>query len=175
VTLDLLLTELADPDFASHAMAEVLIKRCLILLLREQAQNERRNGQLSTLGGDQRLGRAVAEVLVDPSAGHTLATLAQKAGMSRASFADHFKQTYGQTPMNFVKTVRLETAATLLTTSDTPMKVISSAVGYTSRSSFSRAFRDVYGVDPKTYRSPTPDRSTHKKHKVTDRPKRVTE
>jgi AraC family transcriptional regulator, activator of mtrCDE len=30
--------------------------------------------------------------------------------------------------------------------------VISNSIGYTSRSSFSRAFRAIYGVDPKTFR-----------------------
>jgi AraC-like DNA-binding protein len=33
-----------------------------------------------------------------------------------------------------------------------PIKVVSNSIGYTSRSAFSRAFRAIYGIDPKTFR-----------------------
>jgi AraC-like DNA-binding protein len=72
--------------------------------------------------------------------------------MSRASFAEHFAQVYEQTPMEFVQKVRLRIAARLLTTTDLPVKVIASSIGYASRSHFSRAFRAAYGADPKTFR-----------------------
>jgi transcriptional regulator GlxA family with amidase domain len=101
---------------------------------------------------DQRLARAVTEVLENPAAPHSVESLAAKAGMSRASFAERFAQVYELTPMEFVQKVRLRIAATLLTTTDLAIKVISNSIGYTSRSSFSRAFRAIYGVDPKTFR-----------------------
>jgi AraC-like DNA-binding protein len=72
--------------------------------------------------------------------------------MSRASFAERFSQVYAQTPMDFVQEVRLRIAARLLTTTDLPIKVIASSIGYASRSYFSRAFRAAYGADPKTFR-----------------------
>ncbi len=49
--------------------------------------------------------------------------------------------------------VRLHHAAHLLSTTDLPIKIIASSVGYASRSHFSRAFRDAYDTDPTTYRS----------------------
>jgi AraC-like DNA-binding protein len=74
-----------------------------------------------------------------------------RAGMSRASFAERFAQAHEQTPMEFVQKVRLRIAANLLTTTDLPIKMILNSIGYTSRSSFSRAFRGVYGVYPKVF------------------------
>ena len=72
--------------------------------------------------------------------------------MSRAAFAERFSRTFQRTPLDFVQTVRLRTAAQLLTSTDLPIKVIASSIGYASRSYFSRAFRASYGLDPRSYR-----------------------
>jgi transcriptional regulator GlxA family with amidase domain len=48
--------------------------------------------------------------------------------------------------------VRLRHAAHLLRTTDVPVKVIASAVGYRSRSQFSRAFSAHYELDPSSFR-----------------------
>ena len=80
-------------------------------------------------------------------------SLAGLAGMSRASFAERFSQLFGQGPMDFVQKVRLRIAARLLTSTDLPIKVIASSIGYESRSSFSRAFEGAYGAAPANFRS----------------------
>ena len=51
-----------------------------------------------------------------------------------------------------VKSVRLRHAAHLLRTTDVPVKAIAGAIGYRSRSQFSRAFRAHYDLDPTTSR-----------------------
>ena len=151
-TFDLMFAEVARPGIGTQAMAEALMKQCLILLLRQHLQRGDGRSPLFMLLQDERLARSVTEVLENPAAPHSVESLAVKAGMSRASFADRFAQVYGQTPMEFVQKARLRIAAGLLTTTDLPVKVISNSIGYTSRSSFSRAFRAIYGVDPKTFR-----------------------
>lgn len=151
-TFDLMFAEIANPSIGTQAMAEALMKQCLILLLRQHLRSGEATSPLFVLLGDQRLARAVTEVLENPAAPHSVESLACKAGMSRASFADRFAQAYEQTPMEFVQKVRLRIAAGLLTTTDLPIKIISNSIGYTSRSSFSRAFRAIYGAYPKAFR-----------------------
>ena len=46
----------------------------------------------------------------------------------------------------------LHHAAGLLKSTRLPVKVIAATIGFSSRSHFSRAFRDGYGVDPTAYR-----------------------
>ena len=150
-TFDLMLGEVAQPGVGTRAMVEALMKQCLILLLRQHLQRAA-TSPIFMLLQDQRLARALTEVLENPAAPHSVESLAATAGMSRASFADRFAQVYEQTPMDFVQKVRLRIAAGLLTTTDVPIKVISNSIGYTSRSSFTRAFRAAYGLDPKTFR-----------------------
>jgi transcriptional regulator GlxA family with amidase domain len=144
--------EVAKPSVGTRAMAETLMKQCLILLLREHLQRADATSPVFMLLQDQRLARAITEVLEKPAATHSVESLAANAGMSRAAFAERFAQVYEQTPMDFVQKVRLRIAAGLLATTDLPIKVISNSIGYASRSSFSRAFRSTYGVDPKTFR-----------------------
>jgi AraC family transcriptional regulator, activator of mtrCDE len=52
-----------------------------------------------------------------------------------------------------VQRVRLRLGAQLLSTTDLPIKVIASSVGYSSRSCFLRAFRSAYGADPTAFRA----------------------
>jgi transcriptional regulator GlxA family with amidase domain len=87
-----------------------------------------------------------------PAGSHTVASLAEVAGMGRTAFAQRFVATYGRTPIDFLQAVRLRHAAHLLRTTDVPVKVIASAVGYRSRSQFSHAFRTCYELDPSTFR-----------------------
>src|SRR5215212_6336291 len=124
------------------------MKQCLIVLLR---QHLRRDGEISPLFAalhDQRLARALVAVLDDSAARHTLESLARGAGMSRTPFAERFSQVFRQGPIDVVQKVRRRIAAKLLANTDLPVKVISTSVGYASRSYFSRAFRTAYGADP---------------------------
>lgn len=73
--------------------------------------------------------------------------------MSRASFANHFSRAFQQGPIDFVQKARLCVAARLLATTDLPVKVVANAVGYASRSHFSRAFLEFYGTGPRAFRS----------------------
>jgi transcriptional regulator GlxA family with amidase domain len=55
-------------------------------------------------------------------------------------------------PMEFVAKTRLHHAAEMLRSTNMPVKVIAASIGFSSRSHFSRAFRDGYGADPSSYR-----------------------
>lgn len=148
----LMRAEIAEPSIGTQALTEALMKQCLILLLRRHLTQDAATSPVFAPMQDSRLARAVTEVLERPAAAHTVESLARAAGMSRASFADHFSQAFAQTPIDFVQKVRLRLAAQLLTTTDLPVKVVATSIGYASRSYFSRAFRATYGLEPKRYR-----------------------
>ena len=144
--------EIAGVALGTRAMCQALMKQGLIALLRARwAAND--HGQL--LAGvlhHPRLARAVAAIIENPAAGHTVDSLASLAGMSRASFSDHFSRAFGQGPIDFVQKARLRIAARLLRVTDLPIKVIAQSVGYASPRSFSRAFLAGYGHGPSEYR-----------------------
>lgn len=72
--------------------------------------------------------------------------------MSRSLFVERFTATFRAPPMHLLKQIRLHRASDLLRNTDLPVKTISRAVGYGGRSYFSRAFKGLFGVDPKSYR-----------------------
>jgi len=149
---ELMRAEVAAPGLGTAAMTGALMKACLVGLLRGRFRQDDRGPLAADLPGDPRLARAALAVLENPGAPHTVASLAERAGMSRASFADHFARALGGGPMEFVQSVRLRAAARLLGTTDLPLKAVAAAVGYADPSSLSRAFRGAYGTDPTSYR-----------------------
>ncbi len=151
-----LLAELAEPQPGSAAMTEMLMKECLVLLLRRHcAGGECRVPWLSALE-DERLGATLAAMLDAPDKPHTVERLADLAGMSRASFAQHFTAAFGRPPMDFLREIRLRRAAALLRETDLPVKQVAARVGYESRSYFSRAFKTFHGIDPAGFRLAPP-------------------
>ncbi len=80
----------------------------------------------------------------------TIEDMAAQAGMSRAVFHRKFKQATTMTPIQFVKSMRLNTAAMKMAGG---MNVNEAAlgVGYVSSSQFSREFKRMYGQSPRQW------------------------
>jgi AraC-like DNA-binding protein len=148
-----LIDELASQRTGYRAMAETLLRRCLILLLRRLCDHDRGRVLWLALLEDSRLGRAVAAMRDRPEHSFTLPALAEVAGMSRSVFAARFADTLGQSPIGFLKTLRLARATRLLLATDLPVKSVATRVGYSSRSSFTRAFVACHGVGPMAFRA----------------------
>lgn len=64
-----------------------------------------------------------------------------------------FRQLYGTSIKEYELRKRLEAAALLLQEDDLTMQEITARCGYSSQSSFVRAFKDVYGITPGQWRN----------------------
>jgi AraC-like DNA-binding protein len=148
----LMLHELQAPRFGTRSLCEALMKQCMIMAIR--AQIERGEVTLLPLGGirDARLLKALLAIVERPAEDHTLDELARMSGMSRSLFAERFVEAFDRPPIDLLRQVRLHRAANLLRSTKLPIQVIAMAVGYGSRSYFSRAFRSAYGEDPRSFR-----------------------
>lgn len=78
--------------------------------------------------------------------------LARIAGLSVHHFHRVFVGATGETVMGFVRRLRLERAAGLLTYGRAPVIEIALGSGYDSHEAFTRAFRTRFGVPPTHYR-----------------------
>ncbi len=84
----------------------------------------------------------------------TVERLARVAHFSPFHFHRIFSAVTGETIGAFVGRVRLERAATLLSARpDRPVTEVALETGFASPSSFSRAFREAYGVSPTEWRT----------------------
>ncbi len=137
---------------ACAAMMTALMNQCLIQVLRRAS--EQTDGALPWLSAldDPRLARVVETILNHPEQHHTLELLAEIAHMSRSTFARHFEQCFGRTPMDYLRDVRLRRAAQLLQVTSLSVDGVASKVGYASRSQFSHAFHEQFGRSPMDFR-----------------------
>jgi len=137
----------------SHAMTAALMTQCLVHLFRRLSSDG--EGAVPWLAAlqDDRLGRVVDMIIDAPGADYTVESLAEIAAMSRSAFAEHFAACFGRSPMSFVNHVRLQRAAQLLTLGTPSIDEIAKTVGYSSRSHFSRAFKDHSGQSPNAFRA----------------------
>jgi transcriptional regulator GlxA family with amidase domain len=111
-------------------------------------------GSLSWLSAldDPRLSKVIEVILDHPENSYSLESMASVAVMSRSTFARHFEQCFGRTPMDYLRDVRLRRAAQLLQVGGTSVDAVANKVGYASRSHFSQAFSDQYGCSPTEFR-----------------------
>ncbi len=150
-----LLNEMADPKPGSTALISLLMKQCLVLILRHYcASGHCLVPWLSALE-DPQLSSTLEKMIADPGQRFSLELLAADAGMSRSAFAQRFKTVFGRSPMNLLKDLRLQRGAHLLSTTLRPIKSIADQVGFDSRSHFSRAFTQFFASSPLEFRNKT--------------------
>ncbi|MFG2333017.1 cupin domain-containing protein [Streptomyces sp. NPDC048604] len=102
--------------------------------------------------GDPVVGRALRLLQNDPAHPWTVATLAAKAGVSRAGLARRFTELVGEPPMTYLTGWRLALAADLLRETDATIESVARQVGYSGAFALSASFKRVRGLSPQEYR-----------------------
>ncbi len=78
--------------------------------------------------------------------------MAKIANISTGHFRRIFKQTMGCTPIEHLRSVRLNMAKTLVRSTSNSMSYICTQVGFDNISTFNRYFKQKFGVTPTAYR-----------------------
>ena len=151
-TLDLLFAEAFGDRCGRQAALDRLIEYFLILLLRHVIDSKMLNAGILAALSDTRLSRSITAMHERPDRAWSLETLAEEAGMSRARFAVHFRETVGTTPLEYLTDWRMCVAQTLLKRGKS-IKAIASAVGYQSPAAFRRVFAKKLGTPPSEWLS----------------------
>lgn len=92
-------------------------------------------------------------MLKDLSRSTPLEQFLRGEAISSVTFQTIFKQIYGRSPYAYLKHYRMNSAAVQLRESNESINQIALSLGYSNASKFARAFRDVFGVLPKDYRT----------------------
>ena len=150
--IDLLLRESTQQrcgqDTVLNRLAEVLLIHVLRFLMENQKLG---TGVLAGLS-DIRLARAITAMHRLPEQRWNVKSLATEAGMSRTAFNQHFRDTVGCPPGEYLGQWRMRLACRLLETSQMVIAQIVDQLGYKSETAFFRAFRRQIGMSPGKYR-----------------------
>ena len=112
----------------------------------------------SRANGDPVVGPALRLLHDHPGHPWTVAALARRTGVSRATLARRFTELVGMPPMAYLTGWRIDLAAELLTESDATVDSIARQVGYGSAFALSAAFKRARGISPRRHRESWPRR-----------------
>lgn len=149
--IQLLREEAAQPRAGSGAVIQMVTGAMFALILRSMTGHREWSSGVLGLLAHPRLAAVVNAVLGDPAQAWTLQSLADVAHTSRASFARHFGEIAGVTPMDWVNGVRLAVAAQALRAGTLSAGRAAELAGYASEAAFARAFKTRYGATPGAY------------------------
>jgi AraC-like DNA-binding protein len=151
--------ELREPQRGGILVAQHLAYMVLVQALRLHLAEGLKGGVLGLFAlADKQMSAAITAMHDDPALRWILRKLAQIAGMSRSIFAQKFKDTVGEPPMECLVCRRMTLAGDKLVNSSDPISVIALSLGYESESAFGKAFKRVMGCTPRQYgrgRSPS--------------------
>ena len=145
------MAELSAEKVGMRAMTTAILKRVLVMVLRQFLSSPDSRMERFTMLNDPQVARAFAEMASNPGASHSVQSLSRSAGLSRSVFMARFTRAYGAPPMAVLRQLRMRQAASLIEKKLLSIERVARSVGYESRSSFFRAFREAYGADPSDY------------------------
>jgi transcriptional regulator GlxA family with amidase domain len=143
---------LVEADLGAET-ARLVAKHLVVFLQRPGGQSQF-SVRLETGRPRTEVLRAVLDaVAADPSAAHTLDTMADRAGVSTRHLTRLFADELGRTPARFVEQVRLEFAQQQLESTTDPLDVVARRSGFGSVETLRRAFARGLGVTPSDFRA----------------------
>lgn len=101
----------------------------------------------------ERAVRAVEANLDQPD--FDVTTLAGLLNMSRSSLVRKLKVIIGQTPLEFIRNIKLKHACAMLENKQMSISEIVSALGYNDHKYFTKSFKEEFGLTPSDYRKKT--------------------
>lgn len=149
-TLKSLRAEAANAELGGTLVAERLAEVLVIAAVRAFVASGPKNsiGWITALA-DPKVGKALRLLHADVAYRWTVPILASEVGMSRSAFAQRFTERVGCPPLDYLTRWRMYFAQRKLHAGQSVASV-AYAVGYTSQSAFSHAFKRTFGRTPRS-------------------------
>ncbi|SFQ24440.1 AraC family transcriptional regulator, activator of mtrCDE [Variovorax sp. 770b2] len=156
----LMAQEIAQQRAGAAAIVAQLSGTLFTLAVRAHLETRPELTGVLALMASPRLAPGLQAMLAQPGEPWTVASLAARCHLSRATFAREFTRRVGSGPLEFLTTLRMELASRLLAQGGQgaqDMASIGEAVGYRSEAAFNRAFARHAGITPGRFRRSSND------------------
>lgn len=145
---------------------ELLISRLIDKLDQEESRPEphgmnsleynleqiRRRARKSSVQTDPRIQTVLDYIMLHPMEEYTSKRLSQMAETAETTFRRLFKEETGVCPTEFIRQLRLTTAARILLVTNATVSEVAYEVGFRDDNYFIRAFKKNFGMTPNQYR-----------------------
>ena len=129
------------------------IARRLVVYLKRPGGQSQFSAPLSTQFKDAEILKGTPAWIVANLSGYlSVASLAERAGMSERTFARTFRREMKTTPAKFVEAARLDVARHRLEESALPLETLARDLGFGSSERMRRSFQRQIGIGPDEYR-----------------------
>lgn len=133
-------------DFCAAYLYELLNIVARKRALRQDSINAR---------SESRINKACSKIFESISSPPSAAELAAEFHISESRFLHLFREVTGLSMTEFIATIRISRAKSLLADTDLAVGEIAESVGYEDQNYFSRLFRKLEGCSPRAYREKT--------------------
>lgn len=137
--------------FGSPELASALSKKLLIDPV-SRSQLPYQVTRFQTSHGDAAVRKAQAWLDLHVASHVTVPQMASAAGLGERTFARRFKKATGDTPLEYLQSLRIESAKHRLESTRDTIENITLSAGYEDASSFRRLFKERTGLSPAAYR-----------------------
>lgn len=112
----------------------------------------RKRVRKSSIQTDPRIQTVIDYIITYPTKTYSLPELSSMAELAETTFRRLFREATGKSPTEFIRQIRLTTAARILLVSNDPVNDIAYQVGYEDANHFIRVFKQAFGMTPNQYR-----------------------
>ena len=116
-------------------------------------QQEDKVQKVNIKSSDEKLMEKIMDIINENLSNPALSVemLANEIGISRVHLHRKTKELTNQSTRDFIRNIRLQQAANLLSTKNISISEVAYAVGFTNLATFSSAFKEFYGESPSNY------------------------
>ncbi|SFU37842.1 AraC-type DNA-binding protein [Pustulibacterium marinum] len=150
--VDRLAHTFVEGDKAKDVLIDLMIKELIIRLLQTKARVLLLNDS-NALFDNSRMAFIVKYIREHLTEEISVDKLADKACMSKSSFFKTFKNTLGESPIDYLNAERIKFAKKLIRTSNDKLREVAFQAGFNNVSYFNRQFKKIEKITPKQYRS----------------------
>ncbi len=144
----LLEEEVSNPSQHSLYVENLIGAILARLLVEPENDGKQEYGRLT----QAQMNKLKAHVSVSNDGRLSVAEMAAAVGLSGSWFSNVFKQTTGQSPLQWQLTKRIDRAQKLLSDSDATVAGVAAQLGFTDQAHLTKAFRQIVGETPAAWR-----------------------
>ena len=141
-------------DVVGRLMSKASTINTLASQFQNYKENEERPDETSPLDSDELNGIIELSTYIGNNLDKelTIANLSKRSGLSPKKLQQGFKFLFGDTLNNIIKNIRLEHAKELIQSTNMNISEVCFAIGFNSRSYFSKIFDERFGLSPSEFK-----------------------